>query len=388
MKIALVISSLGGGGAERVMATLANAWVHDGIEVTLITLASRAEDVYPLDDAVERVDLDQTGSSSNFLQALIRNIVRVRRLRATLVACNPDVVVSFLTTTNLLTILACRGLARPLLVSERVFVSKYPPNGVWRLLYRPLYRLATEVVSQTQRGATDLEARLKRKVSVIPNPLMPQHQGSLRQRVQTTILLRKGDARWVLAIGRLSVEKGFDLLISAFARVAAHYPKWHLVIAGEGPERSALTAQITGFRLTERIHLLGFCNDAQALMRQADLFVLPSRYEGMPNALMEAMATGCPCISFDCESGPAELIDHGVNGWLVAPENVVALAAALEQLMRDPSASQRLGVAAKAVTERFAVEVVITQWNSLIASAINKGSIDEVRSESKEVAAP
>ena len=388
MKIALVISSLGGGGAERVMATLANAWLQDGAEVTLITLASRAEDVYPLDGAVGRVGLNLTGHSPSILRALTRNIIRLRRLRAALVACKPGVVVSFMTTTNLLTILACRGLKCPVLVSERIFVSKHPPRGVWRLLYRPLYRLATEVVSQTERGAADLEARLKRKVTVIHNPLTPAHPDSIQRRVQAPPSLRKGGARWVLAIGRLSAEKGFDLLIDAFARVASHHPLWRLVIAGEGPERAALTAQITGVGLAERIHLLGFCDDPQALLQQADLFVLSSRYEGMPNALLEAMTAGCPCISFDCDSGPAEVIEHGVNGWLVAREDVAALARALEHLMQDSSESQRLGVAAKAVSDRFGIKVVIAQWNSLIASAIEKRNFGEARPESKRVTTP
>lgn len=369
MKIALVISSLGGGGAERVMATLANAWVRKGTQVTLITLASSAQDVFPLDDAVARIDLDLTGFSPNILQALGRNVVRIRRLRSALVVCKPDVVISFMTTINLLTILACYGLACPVLVSERTFVGKHPPRGVWQWLYRPLYRQAAAVVSQTRRGAMDLEARLKRQVSVIPNPLMSIGPDSSRRRAKVQVP-DKGDKQWVLAVGRLSAEKGFDLLIAAFSRVAAHQGQWHLVIAGEGRERSALTAQIAELGLANRIHLSGFCDEPQALMHQADLFVLSSRYEGMPNALLEAMSAGCACISFDCETGPAELIEHGVNGWLVAPTDVSALTAALDELMVDTGLCQRLGVAASDVSEKFAVEVILAQWNALVTRVL------------------
>lgn len=376
MKIALVISSVGGGGAERVMANLANAWAREGIEITLITLASCTQDVYALDDAVERVGLDLTGHSSSLIQALIRNAIRVRRLRSALRACRPDVVISFMTTTNLMTILACRGLTCPVLVSERIFVSRQPPRGVWRLLYRPLYRSAAGIVAQTSRAAADLEAWLKRPVTVIPNPLMSASCHSVGCQKDAQSLLHKGSARWLLAVGRLSAQKGFDLLIDAFSRVAAHQPEWHLVIAGEGPERAKLTAQIAELELGDRIQLQGFCDAPQELMRQADLFVLSSRYEGMPNALLEAMAAGCPCISFDCESGPAELIESGVNGWLVASEDVVALTGAMELLMIDHGLRKSLGTAATEVANRFSLSAVIAQWNTLIASAIGEGFND------------
>lgn len=372
MKIGLVISSLEGGGAERVMAMLANAWVSKGVKVTLITLADRSVDVYSLDPAIDRVDLGLMGYSSNVFRALVRNVIRTRSLRSAVASCAPDVVISFMTTTNLLTLLACRGFGCPLIVSERSFASKQPPRGVWRLLYRPLYRLATEVIAQTQRGAVDLEAQVKRRVLVIPNPLTPSQSGLTRQQTWTKMPspVREGNAHCVLAAGRLSMEKGFDLLIAAFSRIALHHPTWHLIIVGEGPERSALAAQVAALGLADRVHLPGFCDDPQALMRRADLFVLSSRYEGLPNALLEAMATGCPCISFDCESGPAELIEHGVNGWLVPPADVAALAVALDQLIVDASLRERLGAAASEVGEKFSIEVILAQWNELITLAL------------------
>jgi glycosyltransferase involved in cell wall biosynthesis len=356
------------------MATLANAWARDGVDVTLITLANCSRDVYSLERMIDRIDLDLAEPSPNISRALIRNITRIRRLRAAIASCKPDAVISFMTTTNLLTLLASCRLGCPVLVSERIFIRKHPPRGAWRLLYRPLYRLAAEVVSQTNRGAADLEARLRRQVSVIPNPLMPARLNSVRKQGSAKMppALRNQNARYLLAAGRLTSQKGFDLLIAAFSRITLHHPTWHLVIAGEGSERSALTTQVAELGLADRIHLLGFCNDPQVLMQQADLFVLSSRYEGMPNALLEAMAAGCPCISFDCETGPAELIEHGVNGWLVPPADDAALAAALKRLMADAGLRERLGIAAKVSTGRFTVGTVIMQWNALIAAAINQ----------------
>jgi GalNAc-alpha-(1->4)-GalNAc-alpha-(1->3)-diNAcBac-PP-undecaprenol alpha-1,4-N-acetyl-D-galactosaminyltransferase len=376
LKIALVISSLGGGGAERVISTLANAWIREGVDVTLITLASRSADMYMLEPAIERIELNLASPSLNTFVALTRTIVRIHRLRAALLLCAPDVVISFMTTTNMLTILSCLGLPSPVLVAERSFLSKSPPRGMRRLLFRPLYRLAAAVISQTKRGAADLEARLKRPVAVIHNPLIPADLDFVRNPAKSAASpqLSKEGTRWVLAAGRLTVEKGFDLLIAAFSRVAATHPEWSLIILGEGPERSSLAAQIAQLELTDRILLPGFSTEPQAVMRQADLFVLSSRYEGMPNALMEAMSVGCPCISFDCETGPAELIEHGVNSWLVPPEDVSGLAMALELLMRDADLRIRLGARARDIEKQHSVDSILGQWNALIASVTRNGS--------------
>jgi GalNAc-alpha-(1->4)-GalNAc-alpha-(1->3)-diNAcBac-PP-undecaprenol alpha-1,4-N-acetyl-D-galactosaminyltransferase len=376
LKIALVISSLGGGGAERVVSTLANAWIREGVDVTLITLANRSADMHLLEPAIERIELNLASPSPNTFVALTRTFVRIHRLRAALLFCAPDIVISFMTTTNLLTILSCLGLPAPVLVAERVFLSKSPPRGMWRLLYRPLYRLAAAVISQTRRGAADLEARLKRPVAVIHNPLMPARLESEKKPLKSGAVsqLRKEGKRWIVAAGRLTAQKGFDLLIAAFSRVAATDPEWILIILGEGPERSSLAAQIAHLELTDRILLPGFSSEPQALMRQADLFVLSSRYEGMPNALLEAMSVGCPCISFDCETGPAELIEHGVNSWLVPPEDVSGLATALEHLMRDADLRIRLGARARSIEKLYSVDTILGQWNALIASVIKNGS--------------
>jgi GalNAc-alpha-(1->4)-GalNAc-alpha-(1->3)-diNAcBac-PP-undecaprenol alpha-1,4-N-acetyl-D-galactosaminyltransferase len=375
LKIALVISSLGGGGAERVVSTLANAWNREGVDVTLITLASRSADMHLLEPTIERIDLNLASPSPNTFAALTQTVVRIYRLRAALLSCAPDIVISFMTTTNMLTILSCRGLPSPVLVAERVFLSKSPPRGMWRLLYRPLYRLAAAVISQTKRGAADLEARLKRPVAVIHNPLIPAAD-LLRKPLKSdaVLQLRKEGKRWILAAGRLTAQKGFDLLIAAFSRVAATHPEWMLIILGEGPERSSLAAQIAQQELTDRILLPGFSGEPQALMRQADLFVLSSRYEGMPNALLEAMSIGCPCISFDCETGPAELIEHGVNSWLVPPEDVSGLATALDHLMRDADLRIRLGAKARDIEKLYSVDSILGQWNALIASVIKNGT--------------
>ena len=363
MRLVLIIPSMGGGGAERVMATLANAWAADGMSVTLITLTPSTGDKYPLHAAVERVALDVSGASPNALAALRNNAQRLRALRRAMRAAKPDAVISFTTTVNLLALLAARGLQVPVIVSERAFVGAQPPRGVWRHLYRPLYRRAAAVVAQTQRGAADLEARLARPVSVISNPVR-------EIAAEADNAAREKAGYLVQASGRLEPQKGFDILIDAFAGVAAAHPDWRLRIAGEGSARAGLTAQIARHGLAARIELSGFDNDLQASTRSADLFVLSSRYEGMPNVLLEAMSLGLCCISADCETGPREIIDHGDNGWLVPAEDAPALGQALHTLMQDGALRQRLGAKAAAVQQTYSLASVLAQWNTLLASAL------------------
>ena len=362
------------------MVALANAWAKDGADVTLITLASRTADVYPLDSAITRVDLDLIKSSSGAFRAISNNVARIRELRAALISCVPDIVISFMTTTNLLALIASRGLGCPVIVSERIFLSKQPPRGIWRIVYRPLYRLAAAVVAQTKRGAEDLEGRLGRPVVAIHNPVFPSVGTLVPARASADTQISPGvrASRTLLAMGRLSAQKGFDLLVTAFSYLAADHPQWNLMILGEGSERSSLTSQIAGLGLEERVHMPGFVENPRALMDRADIFVMSSRYEGMPNALLEAMAAGMPCVSFDCETGPSELIEDGVNGCLVEREDVRALAGALNKLMTDEVLAKQLSAKAKLVTEKFSIELIHAQWKGLATSVLGTGVSSDV----------
>lgn len=370
IRLTLVIPSLGGGGAERVMATLANAWAAGGAAVTLITLAGPGSDRYPLHAAVKRIALGVAGRSPHLLSALRNNARRVRSLRCALRAAQPDAVISFTTTANLLTVLAARGWRIPIIVSERAFVGAQPPRGMWRFVYRTLYRRAAAVVAQTRRGAVDLEARLNRQVMVIPNPVsdLPSVAGRSAPCEPGHLLL---------AAGRLEVQKGFDILIDAFALIAGAHPDWRLRIAGEGSARASLTEQVAHHGLGARVQMNGFDDDLQASMRGADIFVLSSRYEGMPNVLLEAMSLGLCCISTDCETGPREIIDSGNNGWLVPVADAPALAEALHVLMGDKALRERIGRCAVEVRKTHSLQSVLGRWDSLVATLLPPAAHDE-----------
>ncbi len=366
MRITLVVSTLTAGGAERVMSIMANYWAAHGRRVTLITVGPEATDFYALHPGVTRVALGLVTASSRSRVAprrrpwlALRNNLRwIRRLRQEIRTFRPDVVISFIHRMNMLTLLAVLGLRVPVIVSERSDVRKHRIGPFWSAVRRLLYPKAQAVIVQSDamRRWAEMVVR-KDKVHVIPNPVtLPAGAGG------TDAL---GGFK-VVAIGRLGYEKGFDLLLRAFEKCVAEHPDWSLVILGEGPERGRLTELATKLGIEDRVRMPGLVREPAAILRDASMFVLSSRYEGFPNALLEAMACGVPPVSFDCPSGPIEIVRDGVDGILVPPEDVDALSAAMKRLMSDESERRRLALRAPEVLQRFGVEKVMKAWEAVI----------------------
>lgn len=375
MRLALVISSLGGGGAERVMSVLANAWASRGEDVTLITIGSVRRDVYHLNQSIERVGLDLLRPSGNAIQGLVRNLYRLTALRAEIRRAKPDLVVSFMTNTNILTTLSCFGLGIPVVVSEHTALSEVRQKVPWRLLFSVAYKCASGIVALNQRCARFLEARVGRPVMTIPNPVVvpPTAQQANVSGSWTKAGKLEGTHR-LLAMGRLNEEKGFDLLLTAFANLVEKHPDWVLTILGEGAERHRLERQVRELGLGGRVELPGFEPDPWRVMRASEAFVLSSRYEGMPSALMEAMACGLPCVSFDCPTGPADLIESGVSGLLVRTGDVMGLSHALGRIMADARLRTRLGEAAVAIRARYGLDGILAQWDAAFEVASRRSS--------------
>jgi len=368
-RLCLVISTLGAGGAERVLSTLANRWAAEGHSVTLVTLSGAGDDFYRLDDSIERVGLGVTGVSRRPRDAVIQNLRRIRALREAIVTSRPDVVVSFMNTVNVLTLMATTRLGVPTIVSERIDPRAHPVGRAWSLLRAHVYSRAFAVVAQTRPVAEWMSGTMRlQRCIVIPNPLSP----ALLTRIDEVGERAKGAPRiaMAMAMGRLVEQKGFDLLIEAFASAGPREYGWRLVIIGDGPQRGALEklAVTTGVR--DIVDFVGRADRPEALLAIADMFVLSSRYEGFPNALLEAMALGIACVAFDCRSGPADIIRDGVDGVLAPPENVAALSAAIRALMRDDAARARFGSRALEVRQRFSVDLVGAQWDALIDDAV------------------
>jgi glycosyltransferase involved in cell wall biosynthesis len=360
----LCIHSLGRGGAERVTVTLANHWSAQGRHVTIATLAGTGEVAYPLSPAVGRIALNLARPSRGWAPALGANLRRVLALRAVLRREHPDVAIGMMGTTNVLLAVAGLGLDGIRVASERVHPPRVPLGRSWERLRAATYRWLDAVVVQTEQSRVWVSANTSaRRVVAIPNPVawpLPERE----PRRPPESVGRPTHAR-LLAVGRLERQKGFDLLIDAFAALPAVRELWDLVIVGEGPEREALTSQVVARGLAGAVHLPGEVGNLGEWYSHADLFALASRFEGFPNVLVEAMASGLPVVAADCETGPRDIIRPGVDGILVPPEEVEALARGLADLMADADRRRGLGRRAKEVRDRFAIERIAAAWEAV-----------------------
>jgi len=265
---------------------------------------------------------------------------------------------------NVTTLLATRGLNLRVVVSERTDPKMHRIGWIWEQLRWWAYSKADRIVVQTQGALRYFLPKFQGKLTVIPNPVVlspPDVVSSKRQPINPLMV----------AMGRLSEEKGFDFLLRAFARLKDQYPNWALMIIGEGPLRATLESLRDELRLSDRVLLPGQVKNPFQVLKEADLFVVSSHYEGFPNALLEAMACGLPAISFDCPSGPREIIRDGIDGILVQPGDVSALAAAMKDLMSDETKRKRLGLRALETTGRFSLAKVMALWDKLLCEVVD-----------------
>ncbi len=350
--VAIVIEGLGGGGAQQVASALANGWAGQGHRVTVVTLQGREADAVRLDAGVDRVVIGGAGDSRGVSAAILANLRRVVRLRRALRRIGADVVVSFVGATNVLTVLAARGLGQRVIISERNDPARQSLGRAWDLLRRRLYRRADLVTANSRDALRSLAAYVPAdRLAWLPNPLRPLPPAPAERREEPLLL----------AVGRLHRQKGHDVLLEAFARFRAARPEWRLEILGEGAERTALEAQRRRLGLEEAVSLPGHCDPAEAYWRAA-VFVHPSRYEGLPNAVLEAMSQGLPVIVTDSQPGLEGCVADGESGLVVPTDSPVALAAALERLAGDGDLRRRLGAAAKAAVAPFQPGRALAAW--------------------------
>ena len=358
MRLTFVITSLERGGAERTLSALAGALSHEGNEITVVVFDHQPAQSYPLDPGVRLHSLGVTnGFAENLRQAIVRNLRRLVRLRRAIQESNPDIVISFMDYTNVVTLLSSRGLRVPIVITEHANPDYAPLRAPWQALRRWLYPHASMLVCPTAHMAMLLSERFGVPGRSIPNPVGPipgQSHENITGRTD----------RVALGMGRLTEEKGFDLLLHAFARVAPRHPDWRLMIVGKGPLREQLEAQARMLGLDGKVTFTGELVDPFAAFRAADLFVFSSRFEGFGNALVEALACGLPAISFDCVAGPSEIIRDGEDGIIVPRDDVAALAKAIDRLMSDPELRAKLGHRGPEVLTRFSLNRVIGLWNA------------------------
>lgn len=363
MRLLLLLSSLGSGGAERVMVLLANHWVEQGHAVTLMaTYGSYVEPAFALNPMVEL--RGPVRGRERTARGRLRRLLALRRVMRD---GEFDGAIAFLPNVNIAAIIARAGLPLPLVVGERTYPPAVPLSPALEFARRRLYRFADAVVMQTNEGARWLAEHLPSpRGVVIANPVCwPIPEGA--PYISPSGLVPAG-RRMLLSIGRLAPEKRLDLLLEAFALIGNEARDWHLVIAGEGPLRAALGRHVERLGLLGRVSMPGQIGNVAEWFGRAEAFALTSAFEGYPNALLEAAASGVPVAAIDCPTGVRELVAQGVSG-VLAPRasDAVSFAGALRIVLIGtwPGASLH----GKEIRERHSIGRIAEQWLACLRSA-------------------
>ena len=369
-RVAIVLPGLRAGGSEHVVTFLSDRLVRLGYDVTIINFETGEEPpYYPVDDRVRIRYLGRPVMRRSRLGGALAIARRIGDLREALREARPDLVLSFLTRTNIQTLAAARGLGCPVIVSERNNPVRQNPGRVWRALRRLAYPRAAGLITMTRGALECFPKAARRRGWVIPNMsdfahFEPQpHPG----------------APVLCAVGRLTHQKGFDLLLAAFARIANRFPDWTLRIWGEGPDRAALEAQVATLGLGDRVELPGVTDRPGEWIETSDAFVLSSRFEGWGLVLGEAMAAGLPCVSYACPFGPEDMITDGEDGLLARDGDVADLAEQLARVLGDAALRDRLGAAAKASSRRFEPDRIGERWEAVIEGIFVELELEESR---------
>lgn len=367
-KVLIYIDSLTSGGAERTTFYLSKYLVEHDYSVTVMTNHGKERDFYSLDQRVERIVLNPPFENKGY-RKLIANIKKVIMARTLFKKEKPDVVIGMGSKNAVVSVLAGLKLSTRVVVAERNFPKHNRVTPPWALLRRLFYRFADAQTAMTKDTVKWLEKHTGAK-NAVSIPVSIQWPIPAHSPVLDPDSLFDEDDKLILAVGRLHPVKGFDLLIDAFAMVCEENPDWKLVILGgeqEGSQyRGKLAKKIRENELAEQVYLPGRAGNVGDWYLRADLFVLSSRTEGFPNVLLEAMASGCCCLAFDCETGPGEIIESGTNGILVPSEDVPALAESMRKLMESPELREKLGERSTAVREKYSESSVLVKWEELL----------------------
>jgi GalNAc-alpha-(1->4)-GalNAc-alpha-(1->3)-diNAcBac-PP-undecaprenol alpha-1,4-N-acetyl-D-galactosaminyltransferase len=364
--IIILVSAMNLGGAQRVVSILCDQWSQKGYAVTLIsTFTGKKTDHYKVHD---NVILKSLTNNPFFPQNKILNLMgKLVQLRRIIKKENPSMVISFLTRVNVAAALSMLGLKSSLIICERTWTPFATLSNNFFWIYRILFKKIKRIIVQTDQSQQWLNLHFPSiSVTVIPNPVsypLTLQKGRIIQPLKVT----SEDTKIILACGRLHKFKQFDLLIKAYAKIKDKYPHWNLVILGEGKERESLNKQLENLDASNRIFLPGSAGNMSEWYERADLFVLGSSVEGFPNVLLEAMSYGLPSISFDCDTGPRDMIQDGFNGVLINPEDQEkGLIRALEKMIIDIPFRKSIAENSVSIREKYSVETIMNKWNNVL----------------------
>lgn len=355
MRITFVTPSLACGGAERCVTLLTQGLLTRGHAVSVITLYGREHDFFTLPEEANRLALSIDSESPTVIHGLANNLHRLKILRRAIKSTDPEIVVSHIQRTNVMTILAIGRTRTPVVAVEHNDPGMNPAGLIWDSLRRRTYSRARKLVSVSEGVDRQFSWLPQSQRAVIHNPIAVRQAGTDSEHGQFLIS----------SMGRLTEQKGFDLLLNAFAKVAGQNSKWNLLIIGDGPLRGVLERQANELGLAARVDFTGMVQDPVPFLEKSKLFVMASRFEGFPYVALEALASGLPVIYTDCPSGPQEIIRQGVDGLLVPNGDVTELAAAMDRLMANSGEREAMAARAPEVIARFGIDEIISRWEEL-----------------------
>ena len=354
MKIGFLISDLNAGGAERATSSLANYFSQNGHSVEIITFKD-IESFYPLDDEVQhlRLGFDEIDLSLS-LKRIFGAFKRMMKIRSFVKKRKLDVLIGMSFSMTWYTVIATKFTKTKSIGTERNNPYKYKATKINSFLRKFFYKLCDGYVFQTKKASLFFTDKLKKRDIIIPNAIFNKTVYELTPPAERE--------RLICAVGRLNKQKRFDILIDAFASIEKKIPEYKMIIFGEGELRSELEERIASYSLDGRIFLPGTDQQSVKVVNRAEVFVLSSDLEGMPNVLMEAMAMGVPCVSTRCDMGPEELIENRENGILVDVGSTQQIADAILEIINDSSLSDKLSSNARKLLSTHSIDAISEKW--------------------------
>jgi len=364
--IIIVISAMNMGGSQRVVSILSNHWSKKGYSVSVISTNSGDKSIhFKFNQNIKLINLGNIPifSSIKYLNYLWKLFLLRRAIKHT----QSDIVISFLTSINIATTLATIGLKSNLIICERSWTPFISINKYFFWFFRILFKRIKKVIVQTNDSKIWINKNFPQiNIEVIPNPIDYPLPTDLTKSVNPDSLIAS-HRKIILGSGRLHKYKQFDLLIKAFANIKNQHKEWDLVILGDGEERDNLNRTILDLGVNERVFLPGNVGNISKWYERADMFVLSSILEGFPNVLLEAMSYGVPSISFDCNTGPSDMIKQGVNGLLINPQKKdQGLSEAIEELILNKEYRTKLSENSVLVREKYSVNNIMQLWNDVL----------------------
>ena len=355
LNIMIIMPTLSTGGAERVVVNFANWLVKNTNSEIYLVITESLNTIYEINSNVKVYE-------GNLGVGVKSEFKKIKYVRKKIKEINPNIIFTLFAKINMYALLS-NHKDKTLIFSERANLSYR--NRLRKLLSIFSVKNSDGLIFQTNRAKTKYEKWIVDKDTIVIGNPVGEHAIN-----QSKISSKKENI--IIAVGRLEVQKGFDILIKSFKEVIKKYPNYKLIIFGEGSERVNLEKMVKDLELENNVKLPGIEKNVVSYIAKSKIFVLSSRYEGMPNVLLEAMAVGTPCIATDCEFGPSELIVNYENGILVPVENIEILSEKIIELLENENLRTKIGTNSKKILETNSPDIIYKKYYDFMVKVYNE----------------